>query len=54
MDTHRQVIRVAHAAHTVESAVLAVVIRHYGLELRPESEAVERAGSGQPPERAAA
>ena len=45
----------AHAAHTVESALLAMVLRHYGFELRqdgpddaPKASRHER--SGQTPE----
>jgi hypothetical protein len=34
MNSGRQRNAFAHAAHTVESALLAIVIRHYGLELR--------------------
>jgi hypothetical protein len=34
MNAGRQRNPFAHAAQTVESALLAVVIRHYGLELR--------------------
>jgi hypothetical protein len=31
---------VAHAAETVKSAVVAIVLRHYGLELRQEPNGV--------------
>jgi hypothetical protein len=34
MNAGRQPNPFAHAAHIVESALLAIVIRHYGLELR--------------------
>jgi hypothetical protein len=41
MDPAHQPNLVAHAAETVKSAVVAVVLRHYGLELRKEPNAVD-------------
>jgi hypothetical protein len=39
MDPAHQPNLVAHAAETVKSAVVAIVLRHYGLELRQEPNA---------------
>jgi hypothetical protein len=47
MDPAHQPNLVAHAAETVKSAVVAVVLRHYGLELRQAPNAVPSDTAGE-------
>jgi hypothetical protein len=47
MHGSRQMRRAAHAAHTVESALLTAALRRYGLELRREPKADEQDSGSQ-------